>query len=64
MNVTGLDFEIVRYVYLKTKGKFSYFQFLTASSLMRSKELQRHFQGTKFVTFAQFEAYHVMLCNI
>ena len=28
INVTGLIFEIVRYVYLKTKGKFSNFLFL------------------------------------
>ena len=29
INVTGLIFEIVRYVYLKSKGKFSVFQFFT-----------------------------------
>ena len=29
----------------------------------RSKELLCHFQQTKYVTFAQFKAYYVMLCN-
>ena len=34
------------------------------SSQTRSKELQRHFhQQTKYVTFAQFKAYYVILCN-